>query len=93
MLFRSLQRLAIDLPVYADDARVKATLQKNAAGCLYFLVNTANEAVQTTLSFSELEDAVLDNVLSQGEPLVVKGSRTALHLPPRSVKVFWKKQA
>ncbi len=80
-------------PVYAEDSRVKVTLQKNAAGSLYFLVNTANEAVETVLSFSEMGNTVLDNVLSQGESLIVTAGKTSLQLPPRSVKVFWKKQS
>ncbi|MCE1254475.1 MAG: beta-galactosidase [Anaerolineae bacterium] len=93
LLKELLERLEIERPVYAEDGRVKATLQKNAAGCLYFWVNTTNEAVETAVHFTEIKDAILNDVLSSGETLKVAGGKSLLKLPARSVKVFWQNHA
>lgn len=83
--------LSIQSPVTSKDPRVKTTLLSKDSNQLYFVVNTADEEIDTELRFAEIREGTLENVLYHDWPLIIEKNMSNIRIPKRSVNVFWRK--
>lgn len=86
-----IRSLSIKFPVTSKDHRVKTTIHSIESSQLYFVINTADEEIDTELRFMEIREGALENVLFHDKSIIIENNISNITIPPRSVKVFYRK--